>query len=38
MTANLKNVQIAPKGMALNDFFAWHEGYFAAEGLHVDFD
>jgi NitT/TauT family transport system substrate-binding protein len=38
MTANLKNVKIAPKGMGLNDFVASHEGYFAAEGLHVEFD
>ena len=38
MTANLKNVKIAPKGMGLNDFVASHEGYFAEEGLHVEFD
>jgi NitT/TauT family transport system substrate-binding protein len=38
MTASLKNVKIAPKGMGLNDFVASHEGYFAAEGLHVEFD
>ncbi len=33
-----KNVKIAPKGMGLNDFVAWKEGYFAAEGLQVEFD
>jgi NitT/TauT family transport system substrate-binding protein len=38
MTTSLKNVKIAPKGMGLNDFVASHEGYFAAEGLHVEFD
>ena len=38
MTANLKNVKIAPKGMGLNDFVASHEGYFAEEGLNVEFD
>jgi NitT/TauT family transport system substrate-binding protein len=38
MVANLKHVKIAPKGMGLNDFVASHEGYFAAEGLHVEFD
>jgi NitT/TauT family transport system substrate-binding protein len=35
---NLKRVKIAPKGMGLNDFVAQQEGYFAAEGLDVDFD
>jgi ABC-type nitrate/sulfonate/bicarbonate transport system substrate-binding protein len=34
----LKAVKIAPKGMGLNDFVAHQEGYFAAEGLHVEFD
>jgi NitT/TauT family transport system substrate-binding protein len=38
MTTSLKNVKIAPKGMGLNDFVATQEGYFAAEGLHVEFD
>ena len=38
MTTSLKNVKIAPKGMGLNDFVASHEGFFAAEGLHVQFD
>jgi ABC-type nitrate/sulfonate/bicarbonate transport system substrate-binding protein len=37
MTA-LKAVKIAPKGMGLNDFVAHQEGYFAAEGLDVEFD
>src|ERR1700689_3933106 len=31
-------VKIAPKGMGLNDFVAMQEGFFAAEGLDVDFD
>lgn len=38
MVTNPKNVKIAPKGMGLNDFVAWQEGYFAAEGLEVEFD
>ena len=38
MTASLKRVKIAPKGMGLNDFVAKQEGFFEAEGLDVDFD
>lgn len=38
MVISLKNVKIAPKGMGLNDFVAAQEGYFAAQGLHVEFD
>jgi NitT/TauT family transport system substrate-binding protein len=38
MTADLKRVKIAPKGMGLNDFVAHQEGFFAAEGLDVDMD
>jgi NitT/TauT family transport system substrate-binding protein len=38
MTAELHRVKIAPKGMGLNDFVANQEGYFAAEGLDVEFD
>lgn len=34
----LRNVKIAPKGMGLNDFVAAQEGYFAEEGLNVEFD
>jgi NitT/TauT family transport system substrate-binding protein len=34
----LKAVKVAPKGMGLNDFVAHQEGYFAAEGLEVEFD
>ena len=34
----LRNVKVAPKGMGLNDFVAQEEGYFAAEGLAVEFD
>ncbi len=35
---SLKHVKIAPKGMGLNDFVAQQEGFFAAEGLDVEFD
>src|SRR5262245_59523908 len=38
MATALKRVKIAPKGMGLNDFVAHQEGYFAAEGLDVEFD
>jgi NitT/TauT family transport system substrate-binding protein len=38
MTTSLKRVKIAPKGMGLNDFVAQQEGFFAAEGLDVEFD
>jgi NitT/TauT family transport system substrate-binding protein len=31
-------VRVAPKGMGLNDFVAMQEGFFAAEGLDVEFD
>src|SRR5262245_856569 len=31
--ANLHPVKIAPKGMGLNDFVAFQEGFFKAEGL-----
>ena len=34
----LKPVKVAPKGMGLNDFVAHKEGFFAAEGLDVEFD
>ncbi len=38
MATTLRSVKIAPKGMGLNDFVALQEGYFAAEGLDVEFD
>src|SRR5690349_10154471 len=38
MSTGLTRVKIAPKGMGLNDFVAMQEGYFAAEGLDVEFD
>jgi NitT/TauT family transport system substrate-binding protein len=38
MAESLRRVKIAPKGMGLNDFVAHQEGFFAAEGLDVDFD
>lgn len=31
-------VRVAPKGMGLNDFVAMEEGFFADEGLDVEFD
>jgi NitT/TauT family transport system substrate-binding protein len=33
-----RRVKVAPKGMGLNDFVAMQEGYFATEGLDVEFD
>src|SRR5262244_687236 len=38
MATSLHRVKIAPKGMGLNDFVAIQEGFFAAEGLDVEFD
>ena len=38
MAQALQRVKIAPKGMGLNDFVAMQEGFFAAEGLDVEFD
>jgi hypothetical protein len=38
MARQLHPVRIAPKGMGLNDFVAMQEGFFAAEGLDVEFD
>src|SRR6478672_3216224 len=38
MVTSLKRVKVAPKGMGLNDFVAMQEGFFAAEGLDVEFD
>ena len=38
MASSLRSVKIAPKGMGLNDFVAQQEGFFAAEGLDVEFD
>ena len=38
MSTGLTRVKIAPKGMGLNDFVAMQEGYFAGEGLDVEFD
>ena len=38
MATALKRVKIAPKGMGLNDFVAMQKGFFAAEGLDVEFD
>jgi NitT/TauT family transport system substrate-binding protein len=38
MAVSLKRVRVAPKGMGLNDFVGMQEGFFAAEGLDVEFD
>jgi NitT/TauT family transport system substrate-binding protein len=38
MAKELHRVKIAPKGMGLNDFVAMQEGFFAEEGLDVEFD
>jgi NitT/TauT family transport system substrate-binding protein len=38
MSVALRKVKVAPKGMGLNDFVAMQEGFFAAEGLDVEFD
>ena len=38
MAVSLKKVTVAPKGMGLNDFVAQEEGFFAAEGIEVEFD
>jgi len=38
MAQSLTRVKIAPKGMGLNDFVAFEEGFFAAEGLDVELD
>src|SRR5919109_2193630 len=34
----MRVVKVAPKGMGLNDFVAQEEGFFAAEGIEVEFD
>src|SRR5438270_11517345 len=38
MANSLRPVAVAPKGMGLYDFVAHQEGFFAAEGLDVEFD
>src|SRR5262252_5997551 len=40
MAANtaLLHVKVAPKGMGLNDFVAFEEGYYADEGVDVELD
>src|SRR5438045_9792837 len=38
MTNSLRPVTVAPKGMGLYDFVAYQEGFFAGEGLDVEFD
>jgi ABC-type nitrate/sulfonate/bicarbonate transport system substrate-binding protein len=38
MPPHLTPVKVAPKGMGLNDFVAFEEGFFAAEGLDVELD
>jgi len=34
----MRKVRVAPKGMGLNDFVAEAEGFFAAEGIEVQWD
>src|SRR5438105_6545614 len=34
----MRKVRVAPKGMGLNDFVAQDQGFFAAEGIEVEFD
>jgi NitT/TauT family transport system substrate-binding protein len=34
----LISIKVAPKGMGLNDFVAYEEGFFADEGVQVEFD
>jgi hypothetical protein len=34
----MRKVRVAPKGMGLNDFVAQQEGFFAAEGIEVEWD
>ena len=34
----MRKVRVAPKGMGLNDFVAEREGFFAAEGIEVEWD
>jgi NitT/TauT family transport system substrate-binding protein len=38
MATALRKVRVAPKGMGLNDFVAQQEGFFAAEGIEVEWD
>ena len=38
MAKTLTRVKIAPKGMGLNDFVAYQEGFMAEEGLDVELD
>ena len=34
----MRKVRVAPKGMGLNDFVAQQEGFFAEEGIEVEWD
>src|SRR3954463_5215118 len=34
----MRKVRVAPKGMGINDFVAQEEGFFAAEGIEVEWD
>ena len=38
MSSERTHVRIAPKGMGLNDFVAYDEGFMSQEGLDVEFD
>src|SRR5690242_14043333 len=35
---HMRKVRVAPKGMGINDFVAEAEGFFAAEGIQVEWD
>ena len=37
-TSELHRIKVAPKGMGLNDSVALDQGFFADEGLDVQFD
>ena len=37
-TKSLLRVKVAPKGMGLNDFVAYEEGFYADEGLDLELD
>ena len=34
----MRKVRVAPKGMGIHEFVAQEEGFFAAEGIEVEFD
>jgi hypothetical protein len=34
----MRKVRVAPKGMGIHEFVAQEEGFFADEGIEVEFD